>query len=367
MPIRLKTTTSHSETEGASAPTSTDLVLATDSPLPDVSEMPLDALKAEAVNLKLSIDKGENVLREWRIRLGQVLEEIKERLGHGKWLPYVKDTLELEHAQVSNYMKLAESSNAVRNLPVGLSMREELAALRQSRGPRPLTEASTDVEAPGRALVRFCGPDWSTASIVKAIVLTSFPDASTCLDVTYGSGNFWSEGAPLPVVCRDLDPERALDGVMDFTDIQYDDATFDLVVFDPPHLADGGDESVMAGKFGTVASQDALEELIEGGVREAWRVCLKGIVVKITDHVHGQTFHDMGLVVCDAVGAWPYEKVHQVRGHAFVDPSWGEQCSAYNNGSTYLIFRKGDQRHIPRRPSNGSATRGSNAPGQSSG
>jgi hypothetical protein len=127
---------------------------------------------------------------------------------------------------------------------------------------------------------------------------------------------------------------------------------FDVVVFDPPHLADGG-ESVMTGRFGTVATQAALEELITAGAREAWRVCSKGVVVKITDHVHARVFNDMSMLVCDAIATWPYDKVHQVRDHAFIDPSWGEQLSAYSNGSTYLIFRKDSQLHVPRRRSQG--------------
>ena len=33
-----------------------------------------------------------------------------------------------------------------------------------------------------------------------------------------------------------------------------------------------------------------------------------------------------------------------------IDPRWGEQLSAYNNGATYLVFRKDNQLHV-RRPS----------------
>ena len=34
--------------------------------------------------------------------------------------------------------------------------------------------------------------------------------------------------------------------------------------------------------------------------------------------------------------------------HAMIDPKWGEQLSAYNNGATYLIFRKDGPLHIRR-------------------
>ena len=36
----------------------------------------------------------------------------------------------------------------------------------------------------------------------------------------------------------------------------------------------------------------------------------------------------------------PYDVVYQVRPRAFIDPKWGMQQHAYNNGSTYLIYKR---------------------------
>ena len=336
---------------------SNDLVLAEGVSSLPVATLSTDDLKAEAVFLKLSIEQGKITMREWRIRLGEVLTEVRARLGHGNWLPYVRESLTLQPAQVQNYMLLARNPDTVRNMPPDLSMREELKLLRTPRGPRPvqqpviLEDGSIDVAPLQEPLLRFCLPGMTSAAIHTAIVRTCFPDASTMLDPTYGKGTFYVNGAPLPLRAHDLDPERAPDGVMDVRDLQYDDATFGVVSFDGPHLADGGEDSEMAGRFGTVASQEELDNLIIEGTRECWRVCEKGIIVKVTNHVHDRVFQEEEVLVAEALN-WkftPYEKVYQVRDHAFIDPAWGEQCSAYNNGAVYLIYRKGSQLHVPRR------------------
>ena len=315
---------------------------------------------------RLSFEDAENAVHDavadfggqWRrtlhsaIGVGQALIELREVSQHGEFLPWLRDHFELGQRMAYNFINLAENLRFTASLPPGTGVTAAVKALAASkREAKPTPEHDDGVVdlVLEPALLRYCPAGMPTHVIVRQMVNVFFPDAITCLDSTYGEGNFWSGSSPVKVTAHDLDEQRAPDGVMDFTRLSYDDATFDLVVFDPPHLADGGDESVMAGKFGTVATQEALEELITNGAREAWRVSRLGIVVKITDHVHGHTFQDMAMLVCDALATWPYDKVHQVRDHAFIDPSWGEQCSAYSNGSTYLIFRKGDQRHVVRR------------------
>jgi len=101
----------------------------------------------------------------------------------------------------------------------------------------------------------------------------------------------------------------------------------------------------MAERFGTYPEAQ-LAEAIGGGAREAWRVARLGIVVKITDHVHASRYQLESDWVRSALdGIEPYDVVHQVRSGALVDPKWGDQMSAYNNGSTYMIFRKDGPLH----------------------
>lgn len=59
------------------------------------------------------------------------------------------------------------------------------------------------------------------------------------LDPTYGLGVFWKDWRPETLWAHDLNPEKAPDGVMDFTDLEYEDAVFDAVVFDPDYKLNG--------------------------------------------------------------------------------------------------------------------------------
>ena len=193
-------------------------------------------------------------------------------------------------------------------------------------------------------LLRFC-QDLPTPIIVAQILRVHFPDAESALDPTGGDGGFWDGSESVDVTALYVDPQRAAVGeVADFRHLEYDDESFDVVLFDPPHVADGGADSIMAEKFGTYADED-LPDVIRDGVREAWRVARLGIVVKVTDHVHGQRYVLESDWVRDAVGQPPYDEVYQVRSGAMIDPRWEEQLSAYNNGSTYLIFRKDGPLH----------------------
>jgi hypothetical protein len=166
--------------------------------------------------------------------------------------------------------------------------------------------------------------------------------------MTHGAGGFWNGGAHVEVVKHDLDPARAPHGVMDFRNMLYGDRSFDVAVFDPPHLADAGKASIMGRRFGT-AKGPALEAMIRDGAREAWRISNLGILVKVLDHTHGQKLVlETDWVRSALENRAPYEVVFQTRKRSVVDPKWGRQLSAYSNGATFLAFRKGDQRHIPR-------------------
>ena len=225
----------------------------------------------------------------------------------------------------------------------------------KAKGPPPLpTPGSKSPLA--QPLLRFCPPEWSTAQIVAAILRVCFPDASTALDTTYGHGAFWDGSAHVEVTGSDIEPGRSPHGTADFRNLPYDDEAFDVVVFDPPHLADGGEDSIMAQRYGTYGG-DELEDAVTRGAREAWRVARLGVVVKVTDAVHGQQYVPMSDWVRGSLGDhWmvPYEVVHQVRERALEDPKWCEQLSARNNGATYLAFRKDGPLHVARGQSVGS-------------
>ena len=190
-------------------------------------------------------------------------------------------------------------------------------------------------ETAAPALLRYTAPGRPTANIVADILRVLFPDARTAIDLTPGRGCFWSETVPIRVSVEMSEG--------DFTMLPYADASYDVAVFDPPHLADAGEDSIMGRRYGTYRD-DELEGVVRQGTREAWRVVRLGAVVKVTDAIHCSRYTRMSGWVYDELGE-PYDVVHQVRSRSLVDPKWGPQLSAYNNGATYLIFRKDGPLH----------------------
>ncbi|HDA6815535.1 TPA: class I SAM-dependent methyltransferase [Staphylococcus aureus] len=101
------------------------------------------------------------------------------------------------------------------------------------------------------------------------------------LDACCGSKMFWFDKENQDVVFMDnrtldtkLSDGRNLlvspDVVADFRDMPFDDNTFHLVVFDPPHLKTGGDKSWLVQKYGRL--NETWPEDIKQGFNECMRV-----------------------------------------------------------------------------------------------
>lgn len=135
----------------------------------------------------------------------------------------------------------------------------------------------------------------------------AFRDAGSVLDLTYAHGGFWRDPLPpgLRVTTNNLDPASGADLHPDFTRTGLPDGVFDLVIYDPPHVADGGHGSIMARRFGTVRGTPALRELIVAGALEAWRVSAVGVIVKLADHAHGGEWLSLSDWVKQAMPAYP--------------------------------------------------------------
>ena len=61
------------------------------------------------------------------------------------------------------------------------------------------------------------------------------------------------------------------DVIADFTDMPFEDNSFDLVLFDPPHLTRLGETSWLCKKYGRLTG--AWENMIRDGFKECMRVC----------------------------------------------------------------------------------------------
>lgn len=109
-------------------------------------------------------------------------------------------------------------------------------------------------------------------------------DEKLILDACCGSKMFWfNKNNPNvlfvdkrseTVTAKDRDKIRTIevkpDIVADFTNLPFEDNSFYLVVFDPPHLKSLGSTSWMAKKYGKLP--DNWQDLIRDGFNECMRV-----------------------------------------------------------------------------------------------
>lgn len=108
------------------------------------------------------------------------------------------------------------------------------------------------------------------------------------LDACCGSRMFWFDKGDERVVFQDKRrlEEKLCDGrvleikpdvIGDFTRMEFKDNTFNLVVFDPPHLIRVGKKSWMAKKYGSLT--DSWRSDLCKGFKECFRVLKKGGVL----------------------------------------------------------------------------------------
>ena len=106
--------------------------------------------------------------------------------------------------------------------------------------------------------------------------------APPVLDPASGSRMFYFDKADQRVLFGDIRSEqhvlcdgRALDvnpdALMDFRDLPFDDNTFSVVIFDPPHLVRAGPRSWQAAKYGRL-DRDTWRDDLRAGFAECFRV-----------------------------------------------------------------------------------------------
>lgn len=101
------------------------------------------------------------------------------------------------------------------------------------------------------------------------------------LDPCCGSRMFWFDKEDNRAVFTDKRKENHIlcdgrelviepDMIMDFTNLKFDDESFYIVVFDPPHLRKAGPDSWMAKKYGKL--DENWPSMIRDGFAECFRV-----------------------------------------------------------------------------------------------
>jgi hypothetical protein len=188
----------------------------------------------------------------------------------------------------------------------------------------------------------------TSSEAVRRLVHLAFRDAHTALDLTYAHQGFWTDPLPpgLTLTTNNLDPTSSADLHLDFRSTALSDGAYDLVVYDPPHIADGGRNGILARRFGTVRGIPALRELIQAGAREAWRIAAIGVLMKVADHAHQGEHHALTDWIKAAIPMPVYTDLHTIRPTYLRDGRHRVTRVPRSNGATYLVFRKTGHRHV---------------------
>src|SRR3990167_3872308 len=167
-----------------------------------------------------------------------------------------------------------------------------------------------------------CGSDQEA---LAALIRIHSPYASHILDCTYSKGTMW-KGLTGKVFRTDLYPQKALDTQADCAALPLLDNTFDVIVFDPPHIADGGKNGLMHKRYGSNTGNN-LHLLMDSFLGSAFRVLKpKGVILaKIANGVHAQRFMNWTsefLWLADEYGFTQVDEMIRVRKNVVIDPKW---------------------------------------------
>lgn len=173
----------------------------------------------------------------------------------------------------------------------------------------------------------------------------------TILDATVNVGRFW-EGSTRPVVGLDIEPAHKPDVVGDNTNMPFEAESFEVIVYDPPHVPNQGKDKAkdFNSRFGLVVKSSAetgynLTHTFAPFCQEAYRVLKREGVLfcKIADYVHGHRFqwaHIDLILAARAVGFTACDCIVKVRKDPITDPKWKKAHHARRQHCYWLIFRK---------------------------
>ena len=147
-------------------------------------------------------------------------------------------------------------------------------------------------------------------------------DSPIILDCTYNTGKMWKGfNKDFKIVSMDIDPVYNTEVVGDFTKMPFEDGSFDVIVFDPPHLpiasASENSSKIWESKYGNTNSGegregDNISGMFEPFLKEAKRVLKKDglVLAKLADIIHNHRYQwqhvdfinavrEIGMTPCD--------------------------------------------------------------------
>jgi SAM-dependent methyltransferase len=171
------------------------------------------------------------------------------------------------------------------------------------------------------------------------------------LDATVNCGRFW-RGSRRPVIGLDLDARYKPHVVGNNNELPFKDESFDVVVYDPPHIPNQGKDKQkdFQERFGLKFSSPkqngyTFSHTFPPFLRQAYRALRpEGVLFcKITDYVHHHRYQwahielinsacALGFIACDCIV--------KVRKGPIIDPKWKTAHHSRRQHSYWLVFRK---------------------------
>jgi SAM-dependent methyltransferase len=150
----------------------------------------------------------------------------------------------------------------------------------------------------------------------------------------------------------DIDPHFHPNVVGDNTDMPFEDAEFDVVVYDPPHIPNQGNDRTrdFNKRFGLVLKSPkengyTFSHTFPPFLREAYRVLRnEGILFcKITDYIHDHRYQWAHIDMVNAarkIGLTPCDCIVKIRNMLIMDPKWQNAHHSRRQHCYWLVFRK---------------------------
>lgn len=194
--------------------------------------------------------------------------------------------------------------------------------------------------------------DGSDADLLE-VMLDFYPvePPERILDATVNAGRFW-KGSSRAIVRMDINPSVRPMIVGDNRNMPFADESFDVVVYDPPHIPNQGSDRArdFSKRFGLgeTASKDqgySLSHLYPPFLSEASRVLApEGLVfAKVADYVHNHRkiwAHRDLLNAAESEGFTTCDCIIKVRKTAVRDLRWKVSHHARSHHSYWIILRK---------------------------
>jgi SAM-dependent methyltransferase len=168
------------------------------------------------------------------------------------------------------------------------------------------------------------------------------------LDATVNDRRIWGRGkSRYKYIGMDIDPEVKPDVVGDNTDMPFEDESFDIIVYDPPHVPNQR-KSMFARPYGTGIKSGpggSMSHTYPPFLAEARRVLRHEgfLLVKLIDYTHCGKFHFATAEFWLAAKTFGFElKMNYVlpRNSVIIDPKWKKAYHPRQNHCTWMVFKK---------------------------